>query len=133
MPEWRPGQIDYHTATKAVNHGAPCTEDASVGIAIKQVAAPAGTGLGAVAINQVAIGEQFAIVKRGRVYVDNAGTGAPYTKGTLLYIITASNALTNAAQTPPTGYKFGRVVEVAGQRGVGTGKMRVDLDDRDSI
>lgn len=129
MPEWRPGQIEYFTATKAVNHGAPCTELGVAGIAIKQVAAPAGTGLGAATITQVGIGEQFAIVKRGRVYVDNAGTGAPYAKGATLYIIPASNLLTNSAAG---NVKFGRVVEVPPTRGVGTGKMRVDLDDRDS-
>lgn len=130
MPEWRPGQIHYTTATKAVNHGAACTEDGVAGMAVKQLAAPAGTGLGAAALTSIGIGEKFIIVKRGRVYLPNAGTGSPYTKGTPLYIIAATNVVTNSAAG---NIKLGRVIEVAGERGVGTGMMRVDLDDRDSF
>lgn len=127
MPEVRPGQVHYTVATKAVNHGAPCTEDGFVGIAIKQVAAPAGTGLGATAITQVAVAEAFIIQIKGRVYVPN---GISAVKGSPIYIVAASNALT---LTAGGNLKFGRCTEVAGTRGVGAGQMRVDLDAKDTF
>lgn len=127
MPEVRPGQVHYAVATKAVANGAPCTEDGFSGVALKQVAAPAGTGLGSVLITQVQIGENFIIQIKGRVYVDNLISAV---KGSPVYIIAASNLLT---LTVGTNLKFGRVTEVAGTRGVGTGKMRVDLDAKDTF
>lgn len=127
MPEVRPGQVHYTVATKAVAHGAPCTEDGFVGTAIKQVAAPAGTGLGSALITQVQVGESFVIQIKGRVYVAN-GIGA--VKGSPIYIIAATNALT---LTVGANLKFGRCTEVAGTRGVGTGQMRVDLDAKDTF
>jgi hypothetical protein len=130
VPEVRPGQVHYATATKAVNHGAPCIENGVPGIAIKQVAAPAGTGLGAAAITQVAIGEKVIIQEKGRVYVPNTRQeGGTFAKGDPVYIRTADNLLTAVN----TNVKFGRCVEIAGERGVGAGQMRVDLDMKDQL
>lgn len=129
MPEVRPGQVHYATATKAVDHGKPCTEDGFVGIAIKQQAAAAGVGLGDTTITRVGVGENFIIQIKGRVYVDNLISA---TKGAPIYIVAATNLLTltsNSGANP----KFGRVTELAGTRGVGTGKMRVDLDAKDGF
>lgn len=129
MPESRPGKGHYATATKAVLHGLPCIEDGFCGVAVKQIAAPAGTGLGATAITQVGIGEKFFIITKGTVYVDNLISA---TKGAPIYIVSATNLLTltsNSGANP----KFGRVEALAGERGVGTGKMRVDLDAKDSF
>jgi hypothetical protein len=134
MPDFRPGQVHYAVATKAVLHGAPCSEDGFTGVAIKQIAAPAGTGLGSTLITTVAIGEAFIIQIKGRVYVANTGTGSPYVKGDTLYLTLATYALTKTGpQVAGTTHKFGRVTEVAGTRGVGTGQMRVDLDAKDTF
>ncbi len=124
----RPGQGHYSAATKITNHGAPCVEDSIVGVAIKQKASKWDAGL--VGRNQVAIGEQFHIRTKGIRQVPFV-TGA--VKGSAIYIVTATNALTLTAQTAPTGYKYGKVVEVQGQRGTPSGFMRVDLDQKDSI
>lgn len=131
MPEVRPGAVEYVTATKAVLHGAPCTENGFVGTAVKDVAAPAGTGLGSVLINQVQVAEKFKIIVKGRVYVPNTrNEGGAFAKGDPVYIIAASNLLTAVVGT---NLKYGRVAEIAGERGVGTGMMRVDLDAKDGF
>jgi hypothetical protein len=131
MPEVRPGNVEYVTATKAVLHGAPCTEVGFSGTAVKQVAAAAGTGLGSSLINTVQVGEKFAIIVKGRVYVPNSrNEGGAFAKGDVVYIIAASNLLTAVVGT---NLKYGRVAEIAGERGVATGQMRVDLDAKDSF
>jgi hypothetical protein len=128
MPYERPGQGHYTTATKATTHGALVVEDSVVGIAIKQKAVSWQAGLAAQ--NQIGIGEAFHIRTKG---VRQVPFLAGSVKGTSLYIITATNVLTASAQTAPTGYKVGKVVEVQGQRGTPTGFMRVDLDLKDSF
>jgi hypothetical protein len=131
MPEVRPGQRVYVTATKAVNHGAPATEVGFSGVAIKQLLPPGGTGLGDSKFVQVQVGEKFVIQTKGQVYVANSDSGGTtFAKGAAVYIIAASNLLTSAVGT---NLKFGRVMEIAGERGVGTGQMRVDLEARDSF
>lgn len=131
MPEVRPGQVFYAVATKAVAHGAPCTELGFAGIAIKQTAAVAGVGLGDPTITTVQVGESFIIQIKGRVYVSNANAaGGTFSKGDPVYIIAASNALTSASAG---NGKFGRVADVAPARGVGTGRVTVDLDAKDSF
>jgi hypothetical protein len=125
----RPGRVKYATATKEVAHGAPCEEKGFVGMAIKQVAAPAGTGLGSTLITNVQVGELFVIVTKGEIVITNpSGT---FHEGDTVYIKVADNALADAYTT---GYvKFGRVKEIAPTRGLATGKMRVDLDAKDSL
>jgi hypothetical protein len=121
--------MHYATATKAVNHGLPCVEVGFVGVAVKQQAAPGGTGLGATAITQVGVGEKFGILIKGTVYVANLISAV---KGSPVYIVAATNLLTltsNSGANP----KFGRVEAIAGERGVGTGQMRVDMDAKDSF
>lgn len=132
MAEIRPGAREYVTATKVVAHGAPCTENNYVGIALKQIEAPYGTGLDDDLITKVQVDEEFVIAIKGRVYVSNvdAAGGTFTTKGEPVYIIAASNLLTSASGG---NLKYGRVAEVAGERGVGTGKMRVDLDAKDGF
>jgi hypothetical protein len=126
----RPGTRYYVTAaTKAVLHGKPCTEDGVVGTAQKQKQPLSSAGIGGSPDPQVNIpvGEAFAIVCKGIVKVPFL-TGAA--KGDALYIIAATNVLT---ETAAGNLKFGRVVEIQGQRGTETGFMRVDLDMKDSI
>lgn len=124
MPYERPGERYYPAAaTKAVNHGDPCEEDGIVGVAIKQQPAPFGTGLGAAVITQVQVGEDFVIDCKGIVEVPAIGSPS---KGELVYITDATNALGNAGGAGT--HVFGRIVELAGERDTPTGKMRVNLD-----
>jgi hypothetical protein len=125
MPYERPGEGHYATATKVVNHGAPVVEDGIVGIAIKQKAAKWDAGLASQA--QIGIGEPFHIRTKGVRQVPFVATAV---KGTPVYIVAATNALT---LTAAGNVKFGRVLEVQGQRGTPTGFMRVDLDAKDSF
>jgi hypothetical protein len=139
MPEVRPGEVHYATATAALKHGQATAIDGFVGQALKQQAYPAGTGLGAAAITDIAIGEKFIVQIKGRVYFANTTTGLvggpalSAVKGSPLYITIASGLLAITGTVSATVYRFGRVTEVAGERGVGTGMMRVDLDAKDTI
>jgi hypothetical protein len=125
MPYSRPGYMYYATATVAHDHGAPVIYDGVAGVAVKQKAPSGGAAAGAPQ-RQIANGEQFAIISKGIVQVPNTITAI---KGSPVYI-TAGHALT---LTGPGAGKFGRVVEIAGQRGTPTGMMRVDLDKKDSF
>lgn len=125
MPEWRPGNIvPIWSATSAVQHGAPCVEGGVPGVAVKSAVAPAGTGLGATEITQIGVGERFNLIVKGKVYVDNPA--AAFSRLDPVYIDSADNTLVTAAGAGIV--KFGVCIEIAGDRGVGTGKMRVDLD-----
>lgn len=116
----RPGHRKYATAATTHIHGAPVLYEGVGGIALKQKTVSSGAGSGAVQ-TQIANGEQFVMIVKGRVEVPTLGGAV---RGTPVYI-TAAHALT-ATSTGNT--KFGLVVELAGQRGTSTGKMRVDLD-----
>lgn len=123
MPYNRPGKLYYTTATKAVAHGDAVIENGISGVAVKQKVAPFGTGPATnAALYTVQIGEDFGIIDKGIVQVAAVSTPA---KGDAIYITASSNALTKTASG---NVKYGVVVEIAGQRGTPTGKMRVDLD-----
>jgi Uncharacterized conserved protein (DUF2190) len=129
MPYSRPGYMFYATATKAVDHGKPCVENGVAGVAVKQKAVSSAAGLGGSPDPQknIAIGEKFAIISKGVVQIDNTGS---FVVGNPIYIIAATNLLT---ATSAGNVKFGMCVEIAGQRGTPTGKMRVDLDKKDTF
>jgi hypothetical protein len=137
--ETRPGQVHYATATAILTHGQACVIDGFVGQAIKQQAAPAGTGLGASAITQIAIGEKFIVQIKGRIYMANTQTGLAGAtalsaiKGSPVYITIATGILNITGPASGTVARFGRVTEVAPERGVATGNMRVDLDAKDGL
>lgn len=139
MPEVRPGQVHYAVATAALTHGQAVAIDGFVGQALKQVAAPAGTGLGATAITQIAIGEQFIVQLKGRIYLANTTTGLAggsalsAVKGSPVYITIATNVLNLTGPASGTVARFGRVTEIAPSRGIATGNMRVDLDAKDGL
>lgn len=126
MPVERPGAGYYAVATKVVNHNAPVTEDGVVGVAVKQKAVAWDAGLAG--RQQIAIGESFHIRTKGIRQVPFV-SGA--VKGSMVWIVKASNALVLAAPGAGLGYKYGQVMEVQGQRGTPTGFMRVDLDLKD--
>lgn len=132
MPYQRPGNVVYVTNNSAgvYLHGQPVKETvgtgAVVGIAIKQK--PAHWSDGLTAQNQIQVDEPYAIIRRGVVQVTDGG--ANFADGDLVYI-NSSNALT---KTSSSNTKFGRVVEVpADGRGVPTGQVRVNLDERNTF
>ena len=133
----RPGKMFYPTAaTKAVVHGMPVIEENIPGVAIKQGAPAFGTGPAFVAgvtnpaLVTIAIAEHFVILSKGIVEVPVQDISAGV-KGDAVYITAATGVLT---ETSAGNVKFGRVVEVVGDgRGVPTGKVRIDLDAKDSF
>lgn len=128
MPKNRPGRIKYVTATKATTHGAPVIEDHFVGVAVKTQSPHWDTAFADLAA--IAVDEEFSIITKGIVEVpitgiDGAGKGDP------IYITDASNALGTSGGGGKSAY--GRVAEVAGERGGRATHVRVDLDAKDSI
>jgi predicted RecA/RadA family phage recombinase len=126
MPYNRPGPGVYVTNGAApINHGAPCVVDNFVGVAVKQRTRSWADGFA----NQAIIDpdEPFFIITKGVVQVPDTGlTGAD--KGEEVYISAAG------VLTPGAGdHKFGRIVEVAGERGTPLNRVRVDLDAKDSF
>ena len=130
MPKNRPGNIKYVVATKQVQHDMPVTELGIVGVSVKQKAVGSGVGAGTTR-QTIAVGEPFAIVSKGLVEVPIAAPGVNATKGAPVYITAATNALTLTGPSSASVLKFGRCVEIAGERGGRTTHMRVDLDDAD--
>jgi len=129
MPYDVPEKIDYHTATKQVTHGNPSVEDNSAGIAIKQQ--EQSWTLGVANRNVIAIGEKFAIKKKGGAQIPASLVSSP-AKGDPLYIATADNTLSKTSGSGKV--KFGVITSVPGDnRGTPTGFIRVDLDARDQI
>jgi hypothetical protein len=133
MGEVRPGRVHYTTATKAVLHNYPSSEDGFVGVARKQQAYPAGTGLGAQVITQVQVGEAFIIELRGLVRLPNPINAVTFAKGDPVYITPATNALAKTGPASATNLPFGRVEAIGPERGLPTGFMRVNMDSRDNI
>lgn len=127
MPPQRPGNSYYATLSKelTLNHGDVCEEDGFVGVAVKQKARGFADGMADQA--KIDKGEAFLILTKGVVTVDTISGLAP---GDDVYIIVAENKLT---ETQTGNAKFGRVTEIAGERGCPTGKVRIDLDAKDTI
>lgn len=122
MPYNRPGRGVYVTndaASATLDHGQPVKEGNFVGVAVKQVA----RGFDSTVADQSTIddGEEYFLITKGVVEVD---TVSGFAVGDAVYI-TSANALT---ETSSGNTAFGRVVEVAGNRGTPTGKVRIDLD-----
>jgi Uncharacterized conserved protein (DUF2190) len=132
MPYQRPGNSVYvkNVSAGVYLHGQPVKETvgagSEVGIAVKQK--PAHWSDGLTAQNQIQINEPYLILRRGIVTV--ADGGASFADGDPVYI-TSTNTL---SKTATSNTKFGRVVEIpADGRGVPTGQVRVNLDERNSF
>jgi hypothetical protein len=134
MPYVRPGASVYVTNTtggvllhdQAVYQavGAGC----EVGIAIKQK--PAHWSDGLAAQNQIQEGEPYLINRHGIVQVPDGGVG--FADGDTMYITTGS--VLQKTNTGTGTVKFGRVVEIPHDgRGVPTGFVRVNMDERNSF
>lgn len=108
-----------------VTHGKPYLHtNGFTGISVKQKARSWRDGL--VSPETIGSSEKFYLINKGTVDILTP-TGA--TQGSALYI-TSSHVVTTASSG---NTKFGRVVEVAGTRGVPTGHVRADLDTKDSF
>jgi len=122
----RPGQGTHEVNNTAdpINHGDPVSINGHVGVAVKQKERGWDQGLANRSV--IDVGEKFWIVKKGIVQVNNV---AGLVDGDEVYIA-ADGTLSETVG----GEKFGRVVEVVGDgRGVPTGKVRIDLDAKDSF
>lgn len=127
MPYNRPGPGVYVTnGGTPIQHGAPCVINGFVGVAVKQKGRLWSDPYSGQATIDAA--ENFFIITKGVVQVSNAAITANV-KGDPIYI-SAAGALT---ATGPAGGKFGRIVEVSGSRGTPVGKVRIDLDAKDSF
>lgn len=126
MPKERPGNAFYTVNASAapIKHGAPCVSEGRVGTAIKQKA-PAWSA-GFADQDMIAVGEEFVIRTKGYGEYEEV-TG--FAVGDPVYI-TAANVLT---ETATGNTKFGRVIEIEGERGTPTNKVRIDLDAKDSF
>lgn len=124
----RPGRGTHkvNTLGRTINHNDPVSISGHVGVAVKQK--QHNTAEGIVGGNVIATGERFWLIKKGIVQVPFV---AGMVDGDPVYIVAADGTLT---ETASGNVKFGRVVEVTGDgRGVPPGKVRVDLDDKDSF
>jgi hypothetical protein len=125
----RPGTRYYvNAATRQRNHGDPAVEDNVVGISQKQRQPSAAAALTSYRV--IAAAESFVIICKGIVRVPFVAASV---KGSTVWINVTNDALTLADPGGGNGRKFGRVVEIAGQRGTEVGFMRVDLDAKDSF
>lgn len=126
MPENRPGRGIHVTndTGEDLKHDQPVAVDNYVGVTVKQKATHWDEGLSARSV--IPDGEDYFLITKGLVVVDEVSGAA---KGDAIYI-DDENKLT---KTSSENTAFGRVYNVANERGVPTGKMRVDLDAKDSI
>lgn len=130
----RPGRALYVTATKAVQHGAPATENGLTGIAVKRTARPWSDGYDATLTPQIGIGEKFTLRPKGQCQVASGGGLAGATKGASVWIHVADNTLHLDGSAATGDIAFGRVTELTTDgRGVPTGFLRIDQDLKDSI
>jgi hypothetical protein len=123
----RPGAGTHVTNDSggSLTHGQPAKLQGFVGVLVKQKATAWSDGLAPSTV--IASGEKCWMITRGIVQVTTVGG---FAKGDPIYI-TPTNTL---SETATNNFKFGRVVEVVGDgRGVPTGKVRINLDEKDSF
>ena len=121
MPYSTTGKIFYTTNTTNgdLDHGQPVISEGVAGVAVKQGIPAWDTAVADLAV--IADDEDFAIICKGIVQVPEV---AGFAVGDDVYI-TSGNVLT---ETGTGNSKFGRVVEVEGERGTPSNHVRIDLD-----
>ena len=130
MPYNRPGPGVYViNGATPIQHGSAQSNAGFVGVAVKQKVRAWSDAYNIQA--QIDANEPYYLITKGVVQVANTDPGiSAATKGTPTYITTATpGVLTTTTGTP----KFGRIVAIAGERGTPTGKVRIDLDSKDSF
>lgn len=126
MPYSATGKMFYtaNGSGGALTHGQPVKSENVVGVAVKQGIPAWDTAVAN--LDKIATSENYAIITKGIVQVDEV---AGFAVGDKVYI-TSGNVLTEVATS---NTKFGRVVEIEGERGTPTNKVRIDLDAKDSF
>src|SRR5688572_11584378 len=136
----RPGRSFYTIATKAVKHLDPITEHGMVGTAIKITAKSWAAGLDA-NYARIEVGEKVNIRTKG-IHQHRTEAGSPgvaiaaAVPGDGIYIRPADNTLILEANNAAGDLPYGRVVEVVAHnpgRGVPANKIRIDLDQKDTL
>jgi hypothetical protein len=125
MPYERPGNAVPVTAGVDTRHGDAAADDGQVGRAIKTLT-PAADALRANR-NLILAGEKYNIRVRGVMEVDNTNL-AGAVKGDLVYITTATNAISNAAGAGKV--VLGKIVFLPGEQGTPANRVRVDLQQK---
>lgn len=129
MPYERPGRGVDLTANAQLTHGVPHYQGGIAGIPIKQDNPKTLDSLAARTL--IASGVKFFLRTRGVCEVD-ATTLAGATLGAPVYINKTTDAL---SLTPSAGANvpLGRVISLAGTYGTPAGKLRVNMDYKDSV
>ena len=110
-----------------------------MGVAVKQKAYSWKAGFAEYEAAIIAVGEGFHIRTKGIRQV-NVGAGQPGaniaagTKGQGVYIRPTDNSLRLSGATASGDLPYGRIVELVGDnRGVPSGSVRIDLDQKDTL
>lgn len=136
----RPGRGVYVTATRALVHGDLVVQGGYAGSAIKQAAYAADSARGP-GRQSIAIGERFFLRTKGVAEV-MTGTGlqgngvAAATVGTTIFIADGTGADAHGLLFTATAagrVKLGRVYSIPGIHGTPTGRLRIDMDAKDSF
>lgn len=126
----RPGRVVDLVANAILVHGVPHYQSSMAGIPIKQDNPKTLDSL--VARTQIASGVKYALRHRGVCEVDVASISGAVL-GSPVYIVKTTDALTLTAGSTGLNLPFGRVVALAGTYGVPTGKVRINMDLKDTI
>jgi hypothetical protein len=120
------GKIFYTTNTTNgdLDHGQPVISEGVAGVAVKQGIPAWDTAVADLSV--IADDEDFAIIHKGVVQVAEV---AGFAVGDDVWI-TSGNVLT---ETSTGNSRFGRVVEIEGERGTPSNHVRIDLDAKDSF
>jgi Uncharacterized conserved protein (DUF2190) len=132
MPYSRPGPGVYVTNNSGgtLEHNQAVQESNFVGVAVKQKTR--GWKDGYDVQKTIEQDEDYFIITKGVVLVTVERTdAAAAAKGDAVYIEDDNNL--SVASSGEGALRFGRVVEVAGERGTPAGKARIDLDLKDSV
>lgn len=118
------------TANALLTHGVPHYQAGVAGVPVKQDNPKTLDSLAA--RTQIASGVKYFLRTKGEAEVDNT-TLAGATVGQAVYIVRATDALTLTAGGAGLNLPFGRVSSLAGGFGTPTGKLRIDMDLKDTI
>ena len=120
-----PGHVQPVTAGVDVRHGAPAADDGYVGTAQK-LHTP-GADVVRADRDLIKAGEEYHLLVHGLIEVPTTNLpGAA--KGDLVYITTATNAISNAAGAGKV--VLGKVASLPGERGTPSGTVRVNLNEK---
>lgn len=131
MPYERPGRGIDLTADKLLEHGVPHYQAGYAGIPQKQ---DNPKTLDTIAQRTaIQTGVKYFLRIKGVCEVPDTGPLAGATLGAPVYIVKTTDALSLAAGGAGLNAVLGRVHSLAGQFGTPTGKLRVNMDARDSV